>query len=239
MMDGTGKRSAAARQELLRAVPVSRALTAVVVAAFPNPGAYPLPAAAAQRRVAEKLSELLPRQVQEIVFAHPLQFRQRPERLVSRNGCPAVVRTSPLAQVAAEQPAVEVFVAVLAFFDCPARDAAVGVDLSSRKDRTRRAGVDAGPALSASVAGVGRVGLQLGRRDDFTEQDERAEIGVYEQRVAADPAQPGFCRPRFFEQGSRIDERAYGGSGNQLAQVVGQLVQHLPDRQVVVSRMGV
>lgn len=108
-----------------------------------------------------------------------------------------------------------------------------------RTDRRDRTGVHAGAAGSAAVAHERRVRLQFGRRNHLAQQQERAEPGIRQQRIASDPAQAGLDRPRLFGQRSGIGKNPSGRPGHEFPQVCRQFVQPFADRQMVIPRMRI
>ena len=148
-------------------------------------------------------------QGEPLLGVHSLPVRARDGKALSRGDRgPAVVRTGPLAQVAAENPSVQLAFVSFAAFDGPARDAAGSVDSPSGQNGSGRTRVDAAVAVSAAVGHGRPAGVELGRRDDFAQQHERSRTGMDQERVPSDPAESGLGGPCLLDDRGRIGESA-------------------------------
>ena len=197
--------------------------------------------AACERCIAEPQEKLL--------FAHceplPIRNRQRVEQGIEMrravHGGFLVVGTAALAAIAAEDPSVEVGQgAVGLLFDRTTGDATVRVDHLGRDDGSRRTTVQAVPAAAAtgscerSIVLVGRQG-----KYQLAQQDIGAVLGREQQGLPPDPAQTRFDGQLFFQQRSRIDERAAREPGVLPAQGFEHRAQHPLEDGVVVAAAGV
>ena len=139
-----------------------------------------------------------------------------------------VVGTAALAAIAAEDPSVEVGQgAVGLLFDRTTGDATVRVDHLGRDDGSRRTTVQAVPAAAATGScerGIVLVGRQ--GKYQLAQQDIGAVLGREQQGLPPDPAQTRFDGQLFFQQRSRIDERAAREPGVLPAQGFEHRAQH-------------
>ena len=140
--------------------------TSLFFSEFPDSVLQFLQSAAGERGLGEQPVELGPIQSEPLLGIHSLQFGHGTKSLVRGDRGPAVVRTGPLAQVAAENPSVQLAFVSFAAFDGPARDAAGSVDSPSGQNGSGRTRVDAAVAVSAAVGHGRPAGVELGRRND-------------------------------------------------------------------------
>ena len=124
--------------------------TSLFFSEFPDSVLQFLQSAAGERGLGEQPVELGPIQSEPLLGIHSLQFGHGTKSLVRGDRGPAVVRTGPLAQVAAENPSVQLAFVSFAAFDGPARDAAGSVDSPSGQNGSGRTRVDAAVAVSAA-----------------------------------------------------------------------------------------
>ena len=202
-------------------------------------GFCPAVFAAGERGLGEQPVELGPIQSEPLLGIHSLQFGHGTKSLVRGDRGPAVVRTGPLAQVAAENPSVQLAFVSFAAFDGPARDAAGSVDSPSGQNGSGRTRVDAAVAVSAAVGHGRPAGVELGRRDDFAQQHERSQTGMDQERVPSDPAESGLGGPCLLDDRGRIGESASFGIRVQFAHEDEQFGELLAERQVIVARVSV
>ena len=218
-----------------------RALLFVLFLVYPHVLLDAPQSAACERCIAEPQEKLL--------FAHceplPIRNRQRVEQGIEMrravHGGFLVVGTAALAAIAAEDPSVEVGQgAVGLLFDRTTGDATVRVDHLGRDDGSRRTTVQAVPAAAAtgscerSIVLVGRQG-----KYQLAQQDIGAVLGREQQGLPPDPAQTRFDGQLFFQQRSRIDERAAREPGVLPAQGFEHRAQHPLEDGVVVAAAGV
>jgi hypothetical protein len=139
----------------------------------------------------------------------------------------------PLAQVAGDGPGV---------LDRQVRDAPTRVEDEGPGERLRRAHVEAPRAGAASLRHRWVLGLQIERRDDLAEHDERAEARHDEHAVLSDEAETRAGRPRALQDGLVVDERARlhrvpgGAEGSDEAR---EATDAPPQEPVVVVAAGV
>ena len=79
------------------------------------------------------------------------------------------------------------------------------VEPVGRRERARRTGVEAGPALSAMV-GFRRVGLEVEVGEDRAQKQPGAEFARHQIGVLALPAEPGARRERLLHERRGVDE---------------------------------
>ncbi len=218
-----------------------RALLFVLFLVYPHVLLDAPQSAACERCIAEPQEKLL--------FAHceplPIRNRQRVEQGIEMrravHGGFLVVGTAALAAIAAEDPSVEVGQgAVGLLFDRTTGDATVRVDHLGRDDGSRRTTVQAVPAAAATGScerGIVLVGRQ--GKYQLAQQDIGAVLGREQQGLPPDPAQTRFDGQLFFQQRSRIDERAAREPGVLPAQGFEHRAQHPLEDGVVVAAAGV
>ena len=218
-----------------------RALLFVLFLVYPHVLLDAPQSAACERCIAEPQEKLL--------FAHceplPIRNRQRVEQGIEMrravHGGFWVVGTAALAAIAAEDPSVEVGQgAVGLLFDRTTGDATVRVDHLGRDDGSRRTTVQAVPAAAATGScerGIVLVGRQ--GKYQLAQQDIGAVLGREQQGLPPDPAQTRFDGQLFFQQRSRIDERAAREPGVLPAQGFEHRAQHPLEDGVVVAVVGV
>ena len=218
-----------------------RALLFVLFLVYPHVLLDAPQSAACERCIAEQQEKLL--------FAHceplPIRNRQRVEQGIEMrravHGGFLVVGTAALAAIAAEDPSVEVGQgAVGLLFDRTTGDAAVRVDHLGRDDGSRWTTVQAVPAAAATGScerGIVLVGRQ--GKYQLAQQDIGAVLGREQQGLPPDPAQTRFDGQLFFQQRSRIDERAAREPGVLPAQGFEHRAQHPLEDGVVVAAAGV
>ena len=99
-------------------------------------------------------------------------------------GSGAVVRTTTLTLVTAENPTVQIYLiacVVALLFDCQTRDAATCVNTLCRQNCAIGTRLDAASALSAARPFEGGVvAINLGVNDQLSEEYKGAELGRYE-----------------------------------------------------------
>jgi hypothetical protein len=145
-----------------------------------------------------------------------------------------------LTLVAAENPTVQRgFFALALTLDCGARNTSRSVDMSLFYSAVR-ARLDA----SATLAATHRferfaIAVALLVYDDLAEQDKRAELGRYKQRLTTNPTESRLDGITLFEDGRTIDKTACRKGWTMLFQALAQLEQHLLDSEVVVGGAGV
>ena len=152
----------------------------------------------------------------------------------------AVVGAAALAAVAAEDPAVEVDARGGFALDGVAGDAAAGIDHAGCDDGSRGAALDAVAAAAAARPLEGFVvAVGLVRKDQLAQYDEAAQARRHEQRLTADPAQPGLHGELLFEQRRRIDERPASQPGPHAAQLLEKPREHRPHGRMVIRGAGI
>ena len=196
--------------------------------------------AARQRRAAAEGFE------RRLVHAEPRRgvHRQRVEHGIERRVAvlrgAAVPGAEALARVATEDPAVEVRLTGLFPLDGAARDAAARVDGPVRGDGSRGAVVDAAAAGSAARPFERRVvAVGLFGENQLAQHDVAPVLRRDEQRLPADPPQPGLYGQLLFGQRRGVDEGAASQTGVRRAQGVEHPAEHRPEGGVVIRRAGV
>ncbi len=162
--------------------------------------------------------------------------------LVAGRGVP-VPGTDLLADVAAEDPVAHLRPELLGDrplqLDGQVGDAAAGVQLPGAADGVGGAGLDAAGAAPAAIGLEGFVRRQLQGGEQLAQQQPGAQLRVDEDRVLAEPADPGPPGVLPLQDRAVVDVRLHVGLRVQLPDRGRQLVQLLLEGGVVVSAPGV
>ena len=202
----------------------------------------PPPLRATDRAAAEALGEGgggEPRKLREVGGEGP---GPRLERGAAVPAAPPVPRAHVLADVAAEDVTAHPLARLLGdrtlHLDGQVADAPRRVEQVRRRQRTGRAGVQAGGAAPARVR-PRRVGRELEVGDDLAQEEPGPVLGVEEARVLAPRAEAGRGRVRLLRDGPGVDVRPRLEGPRLRAQGAHDPVQECLHHVVVVVAPGV
>ena len=119
------------------------------------------------------------------------------------------------------------------------RDARPRIEIARPDESLCGAGIETAPAGAAAVRFERQVRLEVGVRQNDADERERADLGMDEHHVLADPAESRELCQLSLGHGTGIDVAARCRRGDQLPDCGRQLLEAFPEDLVVVRRPGV